>query len=72
MWRAARFPLCTISMGMLHLLLGHIAADGTMLVVLLCGGFRVPGMGFAYILYAADGADMVVLALIRVFRQIGV
>ena len=66
------FPLCTVSMGMLQLFLGHIAADDTMLVVRLCGGVRVPGMGLALVLCVADGADMIVLLGIRVCRQIGV
>ena len=52
--------------------LAFIAADGTMLVILLRGRLRVPGMVFARIPCAADGADMIVLLGIRVYRQIGV
>ena len=66
------FPLCTVSMGMLQLFLGHIVADGTMLVILLRGSLSVPGVGLALVLCTADSADMVVLNVIRVCRKIAV
>ena len=58
------FPLRTVSVGMPQLLLGHVAADGTMLVVFFRGGLRIPGVFRLIGLFSAGEALMPVAGFI--------
>ena len=58
-------------MDMRLLFLADIPADGAVFCGLLGGGRDIPCMGFAIVLGAAEGADMIVLIGVSILCQIG-